>query len=169
MSAAPQQLPTSLGPALVREDGAWTIDLGQLAIVHGLSVLARALCEMVVQHARAERFDVVVERKLRARENPELVEVHGIELVRLAVEPEVVDALLQQPELFERRLRALLGSLQRARFRELLLPARRADAVALVAEFGDNGGRQRFLLEHVARRDGEAGAFRITVASAAFL
>ena len=167
MSDASRSLPTSLGPALVREDGAWTLDLGQLAIVHGLSVLARALGEMVVQHARAERFDVVVERKLRGRENPELVEVHGIELVRLAVEPEVVDAILQQPEVFERRLRALLGSLQRAQFRELLLPARRADAVALVAEFGDNGGRQRFLLEHVARRDGEAGAFRVTVASAA--
>jgi hypothetical protein len=167
MSSAPQQLATSLGPALVRESGVWTLDLGQLAIVHGLSVLARALGEMVVQHARAERFDVVVERKLRARENPELVEVHGIELVRLAVEPEVVDAILQQPELFERRLRALLGTLQRAKFRELLLPRRRADAVALVAEFGDNGCRQRFLLEHVVRRDGEAGAFRVTVASAA--
>lgn len=166
MSAA-QQLATSLGPALVRENGVWTLDLGQLAIVHGLSVLARALGEMVVQHARAERFDVVVERKLRARENPELVEVHGIELVRLAVEPEVVDAILRQPDQFERRLRALLGSLQRAQLRELLLPRRRADAKALVAEFGDNGGRQRFLLEHVVRRDGEAGAFRITVASAA--
>ncbi|MFN6194285.1 MAG: hypothetical protein ACK5BN_10750, partial [Planctomycetota bacterium] len=93
--SAPQQLPTSLGPALVREDGAWTLELGQLAIVHGLSVLARALGERGVQHARAERFDVVVERKLRGRENPELVEVHGIELVRLAVEPEVVDAILQ--------------------------------------------------------------------------
>jgi hypothetical protein len=167
MSAATPNLPTSLGPDLVHRDGVWTLDLEQLAIVHGLSVLARALCEMVVQHARAERFDVVVERKLRSRENPELVDVHGIELVRLAVEPEVVDALLQQPELFERRLRALLGSLQRARFRELLLPRRRADAVALVAEFGDNGHRQRFLLEHVARRDGQAGAFRVTVAAAA--
>lgn len=165
--SAPRELATSLGPPLVREDGVWALDLGQLSIVHGLSVLARALGEMVVQHARAERFDVVVERKLRARENPELVEVHGIELVRLAVEPEVVDAIVRQPDLFERRLRALLGSLQRAQLRELLLPARRADAVALVAEFGDNGGRQRFLLEHVVRRDGEAGAFRVTVASAA--
>jgi len=160
-------LPTSLGPMLVRDGDVWALDLASLAIVHGLSVLARALGEMVVQHARAERFDVVIERKLRARENPELVEAHGIELVRLAVEPEVVDAILRQPDLFERRLRALLGSLQRAQLREVLLPAHRVAAKALVAEFGDNGGRQRFLLEHIVRRDGEASAFRITVASAA--
>lgn len=166
MTVLVHELPTSLGPPLVLRDGVWVLDLGQLPIVHGLSVLSRALAEMVVAHGRGDRFDIVVERRLRGRENPELVDVHGIESVRLAAEPEVLDAILGSPEQFERRLRALLGSLQRARFRAALLPPRRADAKALVAEFGDAAGPQVFLLEHIARRDGDRGAFRITVESA---
>ncbi len=162
MSPHAQELATSLGPPLVLQDGVWVLDLASLPIVHGLSVLSRALAEMVV-HARGDRFDVVVERRLRPRENPELVDVHGIELVRLHAESTVLDALLAAPDVFERRLRALLGSLQRARLRSALLPTQRSDTKALVAEFGDGADGQRFVLEQIVRGDGERGAFRITV------
>jgi hypothetical protein len=157
------ELPTSLGPPLVHRDGVWVLDLTNLPIVHGLSVLSRALAEMVVMHARGDRFDVVVERRLRSRENPELADVYGIELVRVQLEPEVVAAVLAAPDRFERRLRALLGSLQRSRFREALLPACRADTKALVAEFADGDDRQLFVLEQVAHRERDRGALRIHV------
>ena len=163
MTAGPVELATSLGPPLVLQDGVWTIELGELGIVHGLSVLSRALAEVVVARCRPERFELVAERKLRARENPELVNVYGIDHVRIAIDGAVADDVQHDPTTFERRLRTLLGSLQRTRYREALLPEDRAASQALLAEFGDGPKRLRFLLEQVARRDGGWGAFRITV------
>jgi hypothetical protein len=159
-----QQHATSLGPALVARDGVWVLDLASLPILHGLSVLSRALAEMVVGHARSDRYDIAIERRLRQRENPELVDVHGVEVVRLVAEPAVLDAIAVEPETFEHRLRALLGSLQRARYRDVVLAKDRGVVRALVAEFGVGDAAQRFVLEHVpARRDATRGAFRISI------
>ena len=41
MNVLTQQLATSLGPPLVHRDGVWVLDLVDLPIVHGLSVLSR--------------------------------------------------------------------------------------------------------------------------------
>lgn len=163
MSGSIRELPTSIGPPLVFDGEVWSIDVGSVPTLHGLSVLSRALAEMVIVQARSDRVDVVVERKLRDRENPELVSTFGIESVRLHAEPALLDGIASRPEVFERRLRALLGSLQRQRCRDALLPADRATSRALVAEF-DDGEPQRFVLELLAgRRDPTRGAFRITV------
>jgi len=48
-----------------------------------------------------------------------------------------IKKIAESPEIFERRLRALLGSLQRQRYRDALLPEDRSRSAALVAEFGD--------------------------------
>jgi hypothetical protein len=116
----------------------------------------------VVAQCRPERFEVVGERKLRVRENPELVHEYGIEHVRIEVAAALVDDVLGDPSRFERRLRAVLGSLQRSRFRDALLPAERERTRALLTEFGDGGIATRFLLEQIVRRDGGRGALRIT-------
>lgn len=159
-----QRLETSLGPQLVREDGVWVLTVGSLPVLHGLSVLSRALAEMVATQARSDRFDVVIERRLRSRENPELVDRFGIDVVKLSAEPSVVDAIAQRPDLFETRLRSVLGSLQRQRYREALLPEDRATSHALVAWFGEGEARCRIVLELVAaRRETARGALRITV------
>lgn len=158
------EIPTSLGPALVSADGVWVLDVSSLPVLHGLSVLSRALAEMVVGQVKSDRIDVAIERRLRSRENPELIEDFGIELVKLAAEVDATAAILARPELFETRLRALLGSLQRASYRDALLPQGGVGSKALVAEFGDGELRQRFVLEHVlARREPRRGAFRITI------
>ncbi len=158
----PDRIETSLGPELVRADGLWRLDLAELPVLHGLSVLSRALAEMVLGQARSDRVEVAVERKLRPRENPELLERFHIEQVKVGAELAVVEA---RPDLLETRLRALLGSLQRQRYRDALLPAAGAPRV-LVAEF-DDGAPQRFLLEHLPpRHDGGRGALRITIEGA---
>ena len=158
------EIPTSLGPALVPADGVWALDVSSLPVLHGLSVLSRALAEMVTAQARSDRIDITIERRLRSRENPELIEDFGIELVKLAAEVDATAAILARPDVFETRLRALLGSLQRASYRDALLPQGSAQSKALVAEFGDGEQRQRFVLEHVlARREPGRGAFRITI------
>jgi len=162
------EIPTSLGPALVPADGVWALDVSALPVLHGLSVLSRALAEMVVAQARSDRIDVTIERRLRDRENPELIEDFGIELVKLAADVEATAAILTCTDLLETRLRSLLGSLQRSTYRDALLPQARAASKALVAEFGDGEARQRFVLEHVlSRREPVRGAFRITIEAGA--
>ncbi|MBX3464611.1 MAG: hypothetical protein KF830_15690 [Planctomycetes bacterium] len=158
------QLATSLGPPLVYDEGIWRLAVDDLPVLHGLSVLSRALAEMVAAQLRGDRVDIGVERRLRPTENPELIERFGIESVKLVAEHAAVDAIAIQPERFETRLRAMLGSLQRQRYREALLPADRRESRALVAEFGGDPARCRIVLEHIpSRRDAGRGALRFTV------
>jgi hypothetical protein len=164
----PPRIATSLGPPLVADDGVFVLDLGALPILHGLSVLSRALAEMILGQARSDRIDIAAERRLRPRENPELLETFGIDLVKVAAEHDTVAAIAAEPAAFERRLRALLGSLQREQYRAALLPQDRRCSRALVAEFGGALGH-RFVLEFVpGRGDGDGvqrGCFRITIES----
>ncbi len=158
--AGPAPIATSLGPALVREGAVWRLDLAELPIVHGLSVLSRALGEMVVGQARSDRVDVAVERRLRGRENPELLEHFGIDLVKVVAEHGAVEP---QADAVEGRLRALLGSLQRQRYREALFGAD-GPPQALVAEFDGPAGGHRYILERLLSRS-EAGrcSLRVTI------
>ena len=169
---APPQLQTSLGPPLVQEDRVWRLDLEALPIFHGLSVISRALAEMVLAQARSDRVDVTVERRLRAGENPELIEMFGIEIVKVTAEVGSVAHLLDQPEVLETRLRALLGSLQRQSYREVVMPRDGSDPRALVAHFDTEQGehaavgssKQRYVLECLATRRGSGrGGLRITI------
>lgn len=164
--ASRDRIDTSLGPQLVRGDGEWCLDLVELPILRGLSVLSRALAEMVLGQARSERVDIAVERRLRPRENPELIERYHVDLVKVAAEHATIEA---RPEVVEARLRALLGSLQRQRYRDALLPRTDTAPRALVAEFDDDGGGQRYVLEHLARRrdGGRGGSLRITIEDSA--
>lgn len=166
MSRDGDLLDTTLGPPLVRRDGVWTLAVGSLPVMHGLSVLARAVAEMVVAQARSERIDVAIDRRLRARENPELVERFGIDGLKVAVEHAVVDRVVAAPELFETRLRSVFGSLQRQRYREALLPPDRSASRALIAEFGDGPDRCRMVLEHVGAHDPQRGVLRLTIEGA---
>jgi len=173
MSGSIRELPTSIGPPLQFDGEVWSIDVRHVPTLHGLSVLSRALSEMVTAQARGDRLEVTVDRRLRDKENPELIAEFGIESVRLTAEPDSLREIVSAPdtpeaiaratESFEKRLRALLGSLQRKRYRDALLCADRAASKALVAEF-DDGEPQRFVLERLSgKRDSIRSAFRITV------
>lgn len=159
-------LPTSLGPQLRRAGDVWALDLGDVPILHGLSVLARALAEIAGGQLRSERPDLVVERKLRPQENPELRERFRIDHVRLVAERDAAEAAGVGTDEFERRLRALLGSLQRRKYRTALLAEDGAPSRALTAAFGAGAERVRFLLERVgwSRAEGSPhAALRIVV------
>lgn len=157
-------LTTSLGPALIERDGGFHLDLSALPILHGMSVLSRALAEAATHQARTSHFDVICERRLRTRENPELLEQFGVELVRLHLAVDVVGMLLEAPERFERRLRVVFGSLQQPHHRQELLVA--AQPKPLLAEFDDFGPRVRFLLERLPGRESGRSALQLTVEGA---
>lgn len=168
----PLQYETSLGPPLVQVDRVWQLNLESLPILHGLSVISRALSEMVLAQARADRVDVTVERVLRATENPELIEMFGIAVVKVTAEVAPIADFIDSPEVLETRLRALLGSLQRQRYCDAVMPRDGSAPLALVAHFDAEYAtksavgsmRQRYVLERLApRNDSGRGALRITI------
>ena len=163
---------TSIGPSLVHVDGVWRLNLETLPILHGLSVISRALSEMVLAQAHADRVDVSVERQLRQRETPELVEMFGIKGVKVTAELGAIAAHLDNPEVIENRLRALLGSLQRQRYCNAVMPQDGSQPLALVACFGSEDAtpddktttKHRYVLERLAIRDDkQRGGLRITI------
>lgn len=162
------RLLTSLGPELVRHDDVWVLDLEQLPMIHGLSVLARALADMVVLQAKSEHIDISVERRLRPRENQELIEQFGVSLVKVTAERAAVANIADRPAILEHHLRALLGNLQRQRYRDALLPQDEAVApTALFADFTDAQTKpesHRFVVEFVrSGQDRRRGFLRITI------
>ncbi|MBN2491901.1 MAG: hypothetical protein JXQ29_13725 [Planctomycetes bacterium] len=170
-------LKTSLGPTAEHHGAIWTLDLTALPIFHGLSVLSRALGDMIIDQARSDRVDINVERAIRPRENPELLHELGVTLVKVTAERELATRLVRDPEQFQDRLRAVFGTLQRNRYRRALFPPPGADASrALVFTFGapegaaaaGERGSARFVLERVASgRDDGRGYLRITLEDAA--
>jgi len=164
---------TSLGPPLVKVQGTWRLDVASLPIVHGLSILSRALAEMAMAQIRGGAVVVDLQRSLRPRENPELIEVYGLSSVNLLADAVVVDRFADDPDAIERQLRALLGSLQRKRYRDALLAAVGHDSQALIAEFPDDPmaastHATRYVLERVtAEGAGGVAELRIVIQSEA--
>jgi S-adenosylhomocysteine hydrolase len=142
--------PTTLGPELHRRGDGWTIDLTDLQLFHGLSVLARALGEQLVERCEAECFDIDVERRLKVSENPELAAL-GCAGVTVHAERDVVAHVPGDVEAFQHHLRAVFGTLQQTRWRRHLLPDdREAAARALVFTFlAGTGFEYRFVLDRV--------------------
>ena len=142
--------PTTLGPSLRRRGGNWTIDLTALSLFHGLSVLSRSLGEQLVERCQAECFDIDVERRLKASENPELVAL-GCAGVTVHAERDVVAHVPDDVETFQHHLRAVFGTLQQTRWRRHLLPDEHGSAPrALVFTFPlGSGFAYRFVLDRV--------------------
>ena len=155
---------TSLGPVCERHGGTWTVDLTELPLFHGLSVLSRALGDLVIEQADSERIDISVERAIHPRENPELLHALGVSLVKVVAEHEVLGSIAHHPELFQDHLRVLFGTLQRAPYREALF-APAAQALVFDFAFPSAAGPvdTRFVLERVAARGGERCFLRITI------
>ncbi|MCW5890372.1 MAG: hypothetical protein KIT14_07445 [bacterium] len=144
------ELPTTLGPPLRRREGRWAIDLTDLPLFHGLSVLSRALGERVVEDCAGDRVAIDFERRLKASENPELAAL-GCAGVAVHAEREVLAHVPDDVEGFQHHLRAVLGSLQQARWRRHLFPeAAGATPRALVfTVLAGAGFAYRFVLDRV--------------------
>lgn len=151
---------TSLGRDLVHRGSVWELDLTDLPIFHGLSVLSRALGEMVIAQAGTDRVDVAVEREVRPSENPELRDELGVQLVKLCAEHAHIAAVLEHPEHLQDHLRTILGTLQRPHYRDALMAE---DAAALVFDLTFPKLACRFVLERVAASQRGRCFLRITV------
>ncbi len=164
----PRRFVTSLGPHAELRDAVWTLDLSDLPIFHGLSVLARALGDLVIEQCRADRMDVAVERTVSGRENPELHRSLRVARVKVCGEHAALGALAAEPERLHDHLRALLGTLQRQVYRDALFPPPGTRSRALVFDFDDaaaNGRRRyRATIERILSSAGAGHCFlRLTI------
>jgi hypothetical protein len=148
----PRRFTTSLGPDAQWDGERWLLDLTSLPILHGLSVLSRALGDLVLDQARSDRIEIAVERTINHRENPELIDVLGVRTVGISAEHALVAAIASHAEGLQSRLRVLFGTLQRQRYRELLFPSGTRPPQALVFDMpADDASSQpwRFVLERL--------------------
>lgn len=159
---------TSLGPACERTSQGWRLDLTDIPLFHGLSVLSRALGEMAIEQAQSDRIEIDVNRKIRPRENPELNAQLGLKAVKLTGEHWLLSMLVQRPDAFQDSLRVVFGTLQRPRFRQAMFPEAGEQRKALLFSFDmptDNEVVSTlFLLERVpAPKHARASYLRISI------
>ena len=158
---------TSLGPPIERCGQYWDINLTDLPIFHGLSVLSRSLGESIVAQTHSDRIDINIERRIRHSENPELLTELGISLVKVWADHSAIHEIADHPVIFQNHLRAIFGTLQRKLYRETLIPLDRTiSSKALIFDFSDSRSEatHRFILEYVPSSIGnDAGFLRINI------
>jgi hypothetical protein len=116
-----REISTSLEIPLVREGDTLRIDLTNLPIFFGLSILARGVGEKVITCYYLDRVDVAAEKKVKHSETPELAEMQ-VENVKVRGDYAVLDRILEDREAFHEDLKTVFGSLQMQRWRSHVYP-----------------------------------------------
>lgn len=163
-----ERRPTSLGPLCERTSHGWRLNLTDLPLFHGLSVLSRALGELAIEQAQSDRIEIDIHRRIRPRENPELNAQLGLKAVKLTGEHSLLGMLVQCPDTFQDSLRVVFGTLQRPRYRNVLFADTPGLRKALLFRFNSSTDTDDlsalFLLERVpSPKHDQASYLRITV------
>ncbi|MCA8969240.1 MAG: hypothetical protein KDC95_05630 [Planctomycetes bacterium] len=158
-----KRIETTLGRPIVPDGDEYVLDLVELPVFRGLSVLSRALGEMFESQAYDAHVDVSIERAIRSTENPELIREFALRRIRLSVERDLAQRLTQDRECLQDCLRTILGTLQRPRYRDAIFPSDAEPSHALVFRLTVADAETRFVLERIhGRQDGEC-ALRLTI------
>lgn len=113
---------TSLGvPLQPSEAGGWRLDLSELRLFTGLSVVARLIGEEILEQAREGVRDIVVRRRLIADLTPELASL-DLGSVSIYALGNVLAGVASYPDEFQSQLRTVFGTLQRPRWGSILFP-----------------------------------------------
>lgn len=155
---------TTLGRPITREGEDLVLNLVDLPVFRGLSVLSRALGEIFDVQAQDARVDVSIERAIRPSENPELRAEFGLNRIRLHVERELARRIARDRERLQDCLRTILGTLQRPQYRDALFATGETPSCALVFRLDVAQQSTRFVLECIPSRNtpGER-ALRLTI------
>ncbi|XDD42624.1 hypothetical protein AB3N58_15240 [Leptospira sp. WS60.C2] len=103
---------TSLGPTLYQvEDGLWEIDLSNLRIFFGLSILSRTIGEEIGNLLQSLPGDLAFTYKINPNINHELVDMH-IQHVQVFARAGILKDWVLFREEFEENLRFVFGSFQ---------------------------------------------------------
>ena len=107
-----KSIPTSLGFPLFEREDHFEIDLTNLRIFTGLSVLARILGDMILDHVQNSIGDVSILYKINYNINPEVTLMH-IQYVQIYARSGVLDNILLFRDEFQDHLRSVFGTFQR--------------------------------------------------------
>ena len=92
-------IPTSLELPLVREGDTLRIDLSDLPIFFGLSILSRDIGDKIINRYHLDRIDIEVEKRVKLAETPELAALQ-IEYIKITGDYEVFDRILADKDAF---------------------------------------------------------------------
>ncbi len=159
---------TSLGVPLIQGDrGRYQLDLTDLKLFRGLSVLAGMLGEEILD--RAQRgTDVAVQHRILAEITPELSEL-GIAGVSIHARKNVLKGLPDYKKEFHTQIRAVFGTLQRPAWGGLLFPEyfgltpRRKDPPGLLFPYHLHFDKEEIDYFFLVERDVEGRFLRITI------
>jgi hypothetical protein len=164
---------TSLGYPLKRVENEWEIDLTNLRIFTGLSVLARVLGDAIIDHVHNSVGDVSFLYKINYNMNPELLGMH-IKYIQIYARSGVLEDVYLFKDEFHDHLRSVFGTFQRPVWASLVHPefyggdSRDTPSKALIFPFhhvSENDAIDyQFILERVENKK-EPGEFiiRLTV------
>lgn len=116
-----REIPTSLEIPLVRTDDELRIDLTDLPVFFGLSILAGEIARKAVDRYHLDRVDIEVEKKIKRSDTPELAALQ-IENVKAVGDYGVFDRILTDPAAFYEEVTHVFGTLQMQRWRRRLYP-----------------------------------------------
>jgi len=167
-------IPTSLGVNLEKESSdLYKIDLTNLRIFWGLSILSRTLGDEIVERVITSPGDIAILYKLNPNINSELCEMH-IGYIQIHARAGVLKDILIFREEFQDHLRTVFGTFQRQAWAKVIHPEfygenpRTYPSKALVFPFHHNSENEnvdyQFILERVPNQV-EAGdfIFRLTI------
>ncbi|GBF51490.1 hypothetical protein LPTSP4_30280 [Leptospira ryugenii] len=107
------EIQTSLGPTLTpNQNGEWEIDLSQVRIFFGLSILSKTLAEEIGNSLHSTPGDVSFLYRINPNINHELIDMH-IQYVQVYARAGVLNDWIIYRSQFEDDLRVVLGTFQR--------------------------------------------------------
>lgn len=113
---------TSLGVPLIEQGAARAfLDLTNIRVFTGLSVVARMLGDEVIEQIQAGDSDVVVQRRVIGDITPELAAI-GLSRVLIYARTPVLQNLRDFQDAFQEQIRTVFGTLQRPRWGSVLFP-----------------------------------------------
>lgn len=116
------EIPTSLGvPIQKKEEDLFWIDLSQIRIFWGLSILSRTLGDEIVDRVRTTPGDISFVHKINPNINSELSEMH-IGYIQIHARAGVLSDVLLFREEFQDHLRSVFGTFQRQVWAKIIHP-----------------------------------------------
>lgn len=162
---------TTLGIPLQKEDTYFTIDISELRVFTGLSVVARILGDQVIEILENHPGDVAFLYKINPNINPELIDMN-VKYIQFYSKRGVLDNVLTFKDEFQEHLRSVFGTFQRPIWGSIIHPEyyknNHETSRALLFPFHHHSENEDidyvFLLERVEQKKGsEDYFFRLTV------
>lgn len=112
---------TSIGTSLRKKNDVWELDLTELRVFMGLSVLSRIIADRIIEEVEGTAGDVSFLYKVNPNINPELIEMK-IHHVQLYSKAGVLKETLNYKDEFHDQIRTVFGTFQRAKWAKFLQP-----------------------------------------------